>query len=388
MGWTDHAVLHDLRAQLGWFGEHSDEPAAERRLPTEAVKRIRSIGLMRLLQPARYGGLEADPRVFLQAMFELSSVCGSAGWVLGVVGVHNYHLGLYDDRVQAEVWGSNPDTWISSSYAPSGTADPVDGGFVLRGRWSFSSGSDHCDWAFVGAMANTSAGPPEYRHFILPRPDYRVEDVWNVSGLEGTGSNDLLVEDQFVPAYRSMTAADLAVLDCPGRAVNPGPLYACPWGAIFLNAVCAPLVGMARAAVDLAVEYHRLRIAAGIPMAMPHPATLIRLAEAEADLDAARHSLLDNLGEVWEHAVAGRDIPLAVRARARRDQVMAVARCVSAADKAYESAGPRAIHAGNPIQRVWRDVHAGAHHVVNLPDVGLSLYGQFLLTDELDDPLV
>jgi 3-hydroxy-9,10-secoandrosta-1,3,5(10)-triene-9,17-dione monooxygenase len=386
--WTEHPVLEELRSQAGWFADHSDEPAAERRLPFETMKRMRSLGLMRLLQPARYGGWEADPRVFLQAMFELSAVCGSSGWVLGVVGVHNYHVGLYDDAVQAEVWGDDPDTWISSSYAPSGTADPVEGGYIVRGRWSFSSGSDHCKWAFVGGMVNAAGGRPEYRHFLLPRADYRVDDVWNVSGLEGTGSNDLVVEDQFVPAYRSMSVADLAQLKCPGRTVNTGPLYSCPWGAIFLNAVCAPLVGMAEAAIGEAVEYHRARIRAGVPMAIPHPATLIRLAEADAELDAARRSLLLNLGEVWGHAVAGEDIPLDIRARSRRDQVLAVSRSLTAVDKAYESAGPRAIANRSRIQRFWRDAHAGAHHVVNLPDVGLSAYGEYLLTDRMTDPLI
>ena len=185
-----------------------------------------------------------------------------------------------------------------------------------------------------------------------------------------------------------MSVADLARLDCPGRAVNTGPLYSCPWGAVFLNAVCAPLVGMAAAAIGEAVEYHRGRIGAGIPMAMPHPATLMRLAEAEAEMDAAGLSLRENLSQVWAHAVAGEDIPLAVRARSRRDQVLAVSRSLAAVDKAYESAGPRAIANRSPIQRFWRDAHAGAHHVVNLPDVGLSAYGEYSLTDELTDPLV
>ena len=140
MTWNEHPVLDELRRQSAWFAEHADEPARERRLPVEHVKRMRQLGLMRLLQPARYGGFEADPRVFLEAMFELAAVCGSSGWVLGVAGVHNYHVGLYDDAVQAEVWGDDPDTWISSSYAPSGTADPAEGGDIVRGRWSFSLG--------------------------------------------------------------------------------------------------------------------------------------------------------------------------------------------------------------------------------------------------------
>lgn len=388
-GAPDHPVLDALRAELGFFRERADAAIEARRLPAETVKRMRDIGLMRILQPKRHGGFEADPAVFVQAMLELSAACGSAGWVLGVVGVHAYHLGLYDDTVQAEVWGDDPDTWMSSSYAPSGTAEAVDGGYVVRGRWSFSSGSDHCSWAFVGALVrDPGGGPPEYRHFLLPRPDYEVVDVWNPAGLVGTGSNDLVVDGSFVPAYRSMSVADLMVLDCPGRTVNTGPLYSCPWGAIFLNAVCVPIVGMARAALDAALDYHRGKIVTAGAAAMPHPLTLARLAEADGQLDAVRLQLFDNLAQVYGHAVAGKEIPLAARARARRDQVTAVTRAVDAADKAYESAGPRSIGLANPIQRFWRDAHAGAHHAVNLPDLGLSAYGTFLVTGEVEDPLI
>ena len=220
---TDAAgkVLDDLRSSLAWFNERTEAAADARRLPDETAARMRDLGLMRLLQPARYGGHEAAPEVFVQAMLELSAACSAAGWVLGVVGVHHYHLGLYEDRLQREVWGEDPDTWISSSYAPSGTADRVEGGYVLRGRWSFSSGSDHCRWAFVGGMASGGdGGPPDYRHFVLPRGDYSVEDVWHVSGLSGTGSNDLVVDEVFVPDYRTMSVADLAALRCPGRTAS------------------------------------------------------------------------------------------------------------------------------------------------------------------------
>jgi 3-hydroxy-9,10-secoandrosta-1,3,5(10)-triene-9,17-dione monooxygenase len=382
-------VLEELDHRLGFFRDQAEGAAEARRLPDATVAAMRDIGLVRLLQPSRYGGQEADPRVFVEAMLALAGACGSAGWVLGVVGVHAYHLGLYDDRLQAEVWGEDPDTWISSSYAPSGTADQVEGGHVVRGRWSFSSGSDHCDWAFVGAMVTQpDGGAPEYRHFVLPRADYRIEDVWHVSGLAGTGSNDLVVEEMFVPEYRSMRVSDLTALKCPGRAANTGPLFNCPWGSIFLNAVCAPLVGMAQAALDQVVAYHRDRVAAGHPQGRPHPVSLARLAEASGQLDGARLALLDNLGRVWDHAQNGEEVPLELRARARRDQVMAVGRALDAADKAYESAGPRAISLRDPIQRFWRDVHAGAHHVVNLPDVGLSAYGGYLVTGRIDDPLI
>lgn len=386
---ANEEVLEAVRSLTPVLRERGPEGEQLRRLPDATVKEMKETGFARLLQPRRYGGFEADPRLFYEAVLAMAAADGSAGWVSGVVGVHPWQIAHWDDKVQAEIWGDDPDTWVSSSYMPGGMLRPADGGFRLTGRWSFSSGSDHCQWVILGSpVADDDGKVVGQRNTLLRRGEYAVEDVWDTVGLRGTGSNDIVVDDVFVPENRSMRVADLAALDCPGRAVNTGPLFACPWGAIFLNAVCAPLVGMAGAALELAVEYQRRWLAPEAPPGSLHPVTLVRLAEASSEIDAARLQLFANLADVWQDARGGDGVPLDVRARARRDQVIAVRRSLSAVDKAYESAGPRAIALGNPIQRFWRDAHAGAHHVVNLPDVGLSAYGRYLVSGRMEDPLV
>jgi len=394
-----HPAIDALRAAGPELKAEAAVSADERRLSERAAKILRETGAMRLAQPARYGGLEADPRVFVEAMMLTSQFDGAAGWVLGVVGVHNWHIGLYADSVQAEVWGDDPDTWISSSYNYVGKATSVDGGFRLTGRWSFSSGCEHARWVFVGGFVYDDDGKPlEMRHFLLPRVDYEIVDVWHVAGLSGSGSNDIVVNDAFVPDAHSMSWADLKAHRCPGVEVNSSPLFRVPWGSMFLNAVSAPLVGMAKGMLDESVAMVKQRVSGYIPpgpTAGPFDAkriwpavTMYKLAEASAEIDAARVQMLDNLGDVYAYAQEGLPAPLEVRARARRDQVMAVKRALDSANAIFSLAGGRGLSLKSPIQRLWRDAQAGGHHVVNGSDQALTSYGAFLMGEEIEDQLV
>lgn len=394
-----HPAIDALRAAGPELKAEAAVNAEERRLSDRTAKILRETGVMRLAQPARYGGLEADPRVFVEAMMLASQYDGAAGWVLGVVGVHNWHIGLYADEVQAEVWADDPDTWISSSYNYVGKATRVDGGFRLTGRWSFSSGCEHARWVFVGGFVYDDEGRPvEMRHFLLPRADYEIVDVWHVAGLSGSGSNDIVVNDAFLPDAHTMSWPDLKAHQCPGVEVNTAPLFRVPWGSMFLNAVTAPLVGMAKGMLDESVALVKQRVSGYIPpgpTASPFDAkriwpavTMSKLAEASAEIDAARVQMLDNLGDVYSYAQEGQEAPVEVRARARRDQVMAASRATGAANTIFSLAGGRGLSLKSPIQRLWRDAQAGAHHVVNGSDQALTSYGAFLMGEPIEDQLV
>jgi 3-hydroxy-9,10-secoandrosta-1,3,5(10)-triene-9,17-dione monooxygenase len=395
----DHPALDALRDAGPALRAEAEVNDEERRLSTASAKILRETGAMRLIQPSRYGGLEADPRVFVEAMMQAAAYDGASGWVLGVVGVHNWHIGLYADSVQQQVWGDDPDTWVSSSYNYVGKARQVTGGYELTGRWSFSSGCEHAEWVFVGGFVYDDEGRPlEMRHFLLPRPDYEIVDVWHVAGLSGSGSNDIKVEGAFVAEERSMSWPDLKAHRCPGLEVNTSALFRVPWGSMFLNAVTAPLVGMAKGMLDEALDMVKQRVSGYVP---PGPTsntfdakriwpavTLAKLAEASGEIDAARLQLLDNLGDVYALAGAGAEIPVSLRARARRDQVMAAKRATESANTVFSLAGGRGLSLRSPIQRLWRDAHAGSHHVVNGSDQALTGYGAFLMGEPIEDQLV
>ena len=190
-----HEVIEGVRELLPVLRDRAQEAEDGRVVPADSIKALEGTGFFRLLQPAAFGGLEADPLTFYTAVRLIASACGSTGWVSSVLGVHPWHLGLFTPQAQQEVWGTDQATRISSSYAPTGKAVQVDGGHQVSGRWSFSSGCDHATWVLLGQIVTDADNRPiDFRTFLLPHSDYAIEDVWDTVGLRGTGSNDIVVE--------------------------------------------------------------------------------------------------------------------------------------------------------------------------------------------------
>src|SRR5213080_2483098 len=200
------AVVAGVTELLPVLRQRAQETEDARVVPAESVKSLAETGFFRLLQPKSAGGLEADPVTFFTAVRLIASACGSTGWVSSVVGVHPWQLALFPQQAQQEVWGEDNDTLVSSSYAPMGKLTPTEGGYELTGRWSFSSGCDHCSWVLLGALVIGPEGKPvDFLTVLIPRSDYAIDDVWNVVGLCGTGSNDIVIEKKFVPAHRTLS---------------------------------------------------------------------------------------------------------------------------------------------------------------------------------------
>jgi 3-hydroxy-9,10-secoandrosta-1,3,5(10)-triene-9,17-dione monooxygenase len=166
-------LYNAARDMIPELSARSNETASLGRLPDATVDAMQKAGFFRIMQPARYGGFELDPEVFFNVQMTLAEGCMSTAWVLGVVAIHNWQLGLFDDRAQQDVWGEDDSTLISSSYMPVGKVEHVDGGYKLSGHWGFSSGSKHCKWAFLGGMVppQKEGEAPDYRTFLVPRED-------------------------------------------------------------------------------------------------------------------------------------------------------------------------------------------------------------------------
>jgi 3-hydroxy-9,10-secoandrosta-1,3,5(10)-triene-9,17-dione monooxygenase len=372
-------VLAGVRDLLPVLRDRAQATEDARVIPDASVKALAETGFFRLLQPARFGGIEADPVTFYSAVRLIASACGSTGWVASVLGVHPWHIGLFPLAAQEEVWADDPETRASSSYAPTGRAQAVPGGHRLTGRWSFSSGCNHATWVLLGGFVVDDGGHPvDFRTFLLPIRDYTIDDVWDTVGLRGTGSNDIVVDDVFVPEHRSLSFTEVTKCRCPGQEANPGPLFRLPYGSVFPYSITAPIIGMASGAYDAHVAYQRGRVRASYAgqKAAEDPHGQVRVAQAAAEIDAAWLALERNMTDLMAHARAGEKIPIPLRLRVRRDQVLGTGRSISAVDLLFENSGGRALAAGTVIQRHWRDAHAGRVHAINDPERALTMFGR------------
>jgi 3-hydroxy-9,10-secoandrosta-1,3,5(10)-triene-9,17-dione monooxygenase len=342
-----------------------------RRIPDETIADFREAGFFRMLQPSRWGGLEVDPGTFFDVQMAVASACPSSAWVLGVVAVHAWQLALFPLEAQGEVWGTDPGTLISSSYAPTGKIARAEGGYRVSGRWSFSSGCDHCTWVFLGGFIppEVEGKPPEMRTFLLPRSDYRIDDTWHVAGLKGTGSKDIVVENAFVPEHRTHKLIDGYKRQSPGNAVNPAPLYRLPFGQIFVRSVSTSAIGAAEGALAAFLANAAKRVAASDGAKVSEdPSTQTVCARAASLVDEARVILKRNFEEMMSLVRAEKDIPVDRRVRFRHDSAMAVVKSVEAVDLLFTASGGRAIFLDSPLLRFFLDVHAARAHYANNPE--------------------
>ncbi|HEX9175335.1 MAG TPA: acyl-CoA dehydrogenase family protein, partial [Mycobacterium sp.] len=256
------SVLTAVDDLLPKLRQRAQETEDLRRLPDATVSELQEIGFFRLLQPEQWGGLQCNPALFYEAARRLASACGSTGWVSSIVGVHNWHLALFDQQAQEEVWGEDTNVRISSSYAPMGAGEVVDGGYLVNGSWNWSSGCDHATWTFVGGPVIKDGRPVDFGSFLIPRTEYQIDDVWHVVGLRGTGSNTLVVKDVFVPRHRFLSYKSMNDHTAGGLQTNTAPVYKMPWGTVHPTTISAPIVGMAYGAYDAHVEHQGKRIRA------------------------------------------------------------------------------------------------------------------------------
>ena len=198
---TREELLHRARELSPILRERAQATEDNRKMLEENVQALIDAGFMRISQPASHGGYEMHPTVIYEVAMELAKGCSSSAWFQSLMAVHNWEMALLGKEVCDELWSENPDTLISSSYAPFGKVEKVEGGYKLSGRWPWSSGSDHCQWVILGAILPPAGegGIPDYLFFLLPRAEYEIIDTWHVTGLCGTGSNDIVVDGAFVP---------------------------------------------------------------------------------------------------------------------------------------------------------------------------------------------
>ncbi|WP_298281530.1 acyl-CoA dehydrogenase family protein [Acidocella sp.] len=350
----------------------------------ETVKDFQEAGFFRILQPKRFGGYEMNPNVLNRVLMELARGCPSSAWIVMVLGVHPFEVGLLGDQVGHELWGKDDSTLVSSSYAPFGTVKKVEGGYVLNGEWLTSSGCDYAEGgAFLGGRVEEN-GEQVFRSFLVNREAFEIVDDWYVVGLAGTGSKKLIVKEVFVPDYRSHTIASYDETS-HGHVEN---LYKVPFFYVFYAAVSSVIIGMARGMADLYVEHMmpRQNINQAVGAAVNDPYIKQRLGEATAKILACTARILHNTEEAYTYAQRGEMVPLDVRINHFATNQFTGGECFEAAHMLFKKTSTRGVWLSSPIQRQMRDILVGANHITQNQDNIGDLLGGHLLGNKLPYP--
>ncbi|MFO7550020.1 MAG: flavin-dependent monooxygenase [Haliea sp.] len=374
--------IYDRVLALGdLFRRNAAEARKLRRVPQENIDALQEAGFFLALQPRRWGGHEVDPQDFFRMHLAIAENCMSSAWASGIVAVHAFQLALMDERAQQDVWGKDIHTRISSSYAPLGKVTAVEGGFRLSGRWGWSSGSDHCTWVFLGAICPDGG----FRSFLVPRGDYEIVDTWHAMGLQGTGSNDIVVNDAFVPDYRTHKAEDGFLGTNPGVTADSAPLYRLPWAQLFVRVVSTPAIGAARDALDLYRQLVVGKASGDLTKLAGDTATQERIAAAITSIDEMEAILFRNFDRMMTQVTAGEEVPVLERIKYRYQASLVIERCMAVVDSLFSSAGGGSVFLGSEIQQRFLDIHTGRAHVANNPTAFARNLGSVLLGNDSKD---
>ncbi|HEY6833879.1 MAG TPA: acyl-CoA dehydrogenase family protein [Pseudolabrys sp.] len=361
-------MLAEIEKLAPQITSRTAEIEAGRRIPPDLVEALRSIGVFRMFAPRNRGGLELDLPAALDVFRALARIDGSVGWSATIASGCDVFAALLPRKTYDRVYQEGPDVILAGSAQPAGTADAVDGGWRVNGRWPFASGCQHAAWIF-GFCAMTRNGqpipgpagydgPPLVQGFVLPASDWQIEDTWHVAGLKGTGSHHITIKDVFVPAVNFFDVAS-------GTPCQPGPLYQAVRQILPLmhGAIC---VGIAEGALDEIVALAnsgRQQLRAAVPMrdSETFQGELGRIA---ADIAAARAFLQVQAANHWRHALAGTLNDDALLTQATQTAVWLNTTCVRSADACFALGGGSALYETSPLQRRLRDLHVAGQHAV------------------------
>ena len=357
------AMLERIESLRTMFADNAETARRERRVPVENIEALKQAGFFLALQPARWGGYELDPQDFFRMQMAIAECCMSTAWASGIIAVHAFQIALMDPRAQQDVWGDDIHTRVSSSYAPMGKVEPVEGGFRFSGRWGWSSGCDHCSLALLGGILPDGT----YRSFLVPQTDYRIEDTWHSMGLQGTGSNDIVVEDAFVPDYRTHKQSDGFEGTNPGVDEDSAALYRLPWAQIFIRVVSTPAIGAARNALSLYNGLVKGKASGDVTKLAQDFGTQMRIADAKNSIVEMTTVLQANFDSMMGRLRNGETVSLEDRVLYRYQASLVIEKCMTVVDSLFSSAGGSSVFQGSAIQQCFLDIHTARAHVANNP---------------------
>ncbi len=376
----ERAMLDRARALVPLLAERAPAAAAARQLPAETIAEYHAAGILRILQPRRFGGQQGRFSLFSRIVEELTYGCASSAWVYAVLAEHQWILAQYPEEAQIDVWGDDPEAVASSSLAPRAVAKRAAAGWRLSGRYSFSSGCDHAQWAILGAFLGEMGDARHIAYLLVPLAETEIVDDWQVLGLAGTGSKSLVLRDVFIPAHRCVMVSDLFAGTPPGALVHPDyPVLRAPRGFLVSYSLPPVCIALGRRALDLACHALAGRVSRGVTRVAESEIVQMTLGEAAAAIDAAILLLHTGRDASTDAVSSGRRITASEALRARRDMTYAQHQIGWALERLCELSGARWLYDNDPLQEIRRDVMTILTHHAASRQAAMVPYGHMLL---------
>jgi 3-hydroxy-9,10-secoandrosta-1,3,5(10)-triene-9,17-dione monooxygenase len=376
----ERVLFERARALVPIVAERAPAAAAARRLSPETIADFHTAGILGILQPRRFGGIEGRFSIFSRIVEELSYGCASAGWVYAVLAEHQWIIASYPEQAQIDVWGDDPAAVAASSLAPRAAARRVAGGWRLSGHYSFSSGCDYAQWAIVGAFLGQMGDPRTIAYLLVPFAEVEIVDDWHVLGLAGTGSKSLALHDVFVPEHRVVMLADLYAGTTPGALVHPQyPVVRAPRGYLVAYSLPPVCIALGRRALDVASGTLARRVSRGVTRLKDSEVVQMAVGEAAAAIEAATLLLYAGRRATTEAVGSGCRIGEAEALGSRRDMVFAQHQVAWAVDRLCEAAGARSVYDDDPLGMLRRDVTTIVTHHAASRQAAYAAYGRLLL---------
>ncbi len=343
--------LADVIAEIAARREEFDRLS---HVPRDMIAQLKRAGIYRAATPKRFGGDALAPSAFLDMIERIAMVDGSAAWVASF-GSANVYLAALPLATQAHIYADGPDQAFAGGLFPVQPAQPADGGWRVNGTWKFASGCKGADWLGVGISTGGAGVPGKPRTAVFRPHQVEIVENWDVVGMQGTGSHDLRVADQFV--------ADDWTFVRGGEPCVDEPLYRYPTIAYAAQVLAVVNLGLARAALDVANQMAGGRkTTTGAPQLAERAYYRIELAKAEAQLRSARAFFYDSTDEVWQSILAGRPVTPDQISLLRLAATQIAREGADVVQRAYRLGGTMAIYRTHPLQRLLRDSMVVTQH--------------------------
>jgi 3-hydroxy-9,10-secoandrosta-1,3,5(10)-triene-9,17-dione monooxygenase len=373
-------AMRRARECVATLKERAQASEDARVLLRENEQLLHEQGLVRYHPPKSFGGMELPFHAVVDIVAELGRGCPSTAWNVGNLGCHHWILGYYAEETQREVWDQNPDTLIASSIAlAAGRGRKTKDGFVVSGRWPFSSGVDNSDWNMLAVTIYGEDGKTaiDWRLCLVPKADYTIHDTWYAMGMVGTGSKDIEAKEIFVPERRALEMARCrGGSEHPGGRINPGALYQVALVAAAGHPLSATALGAAEGAYEHVKEKFATRVGTYTGAKVSDfQAVQVKLAKARVLIDSARHLMRGSAMTFGR----GELLDMEAKLRLRAQNTFAVMQCREAVETLWSFYGANAIYTRDPLQRYLRDTQAINQHFSFNFDVAGAAFGSAAL---------